>query len=158
MVQLFPPPGEFDAPNGFRIAPVYIIQLGDPRTKAGLPEFLADNEAVNEPVFISSLASCFLYMNLAATSLGLTCQWVSITNAPPVQAGIKKLIGIPDLYKIYDMLALGYPAAEPNPKLLRDKADMVHYDYCKTDEFRTDEEVAAFAKKTQAWAKAQHRP
>lgn len=157
IVELFPPRGELDAPNDFRSAPVYIIQLGDPRTKSGLPEFLVGNEARNEPIFISSLASSFLYMTLAATSLGLTCQWVSVVGSPAVQAGLKKLIGIPDLYKVYDMLALGYPAAEPNPKLLRDKADMVHYDYCKVDEFHTDEEVAAFAKQTQTWAKAQHR-
>lgn len=157
IVDQFPPRGELDASNDFRIAPVYIIQLGDPRTKAGLPEFLVGNEARNEPVFISSLASSFLYMNLAATSLGLTCQWVSVAGSPPVQAGLKKLIGIPEVFKLYDMLALGYPAAEPGSKLLREKDDMVHYDYCKTDEFRNDEEVAAFAKQTQSWAKAQHK-
>ena len=157
IVGLFPPPGEMDAPNDFRIAPVYIIQLGDPRTKAGLPEFLAGNETMNEPVFISSLANSFLYLNLAATSLGLTGQWISVASSPHVQAGIKKLVGIPDFYKLYDVLAIGYPAAGSSPKLLRDAADMVHYDYCKLDEFRTDKEAAAFAKKTQAWAKEQHK-
>ena len=141
IVGLFPPHGELDAPNDFRIAPVYIIQLGDPRTKAGLPEFLVGNEARNEPVFISSLASSFLYLNLAATSLGLTGQWISVAGAPPVQAGIKKLIGIPDGFKLYDVLAIGYPAAEPSQKLLRDAGHMVHHDYCNVDEFRTDKEV-----------------
>jgi len=157
IVELFPPPGEMDAPNDFRIAPVYIIQLGDPRTKAGLPEFIVGDESKTDPVFISSLASSFLYLNLAATSLGLTGQWISVAGSPPVQAGIKKLIGIPDLYKLYDVLAIGYPAAEPSPKLLRDAADMVHYNYCKVDEFRTDEEAAALAKETQNWAKEQHK-
>jgi len=157
IVDLFPPRDDLEAQNDFRSAPAYIIQLGDPRTKTGLPEFLIDNEPRNEPVFISSLANSFLYMILAATSLGLTCQWVSVVGSPPVQAGLKRLIGIPDVFKIYDMLALGYPAAEPRPKLLRDTAGMVHYDYCRSDEFRTDEEVTAFAKKTQAWAKAQHK-
>ena len=157
IVGLFPPPGELDAPNDFRIAPVYIIQLGDPRTKVGLPEFLVGNEKKNEPVFISSLASSFLYLNLAATSLGLTGQWISIAGEPTVQTGIKKIVGIPDVFKIYDVLAIGYPAADISPKLLRDVADMVHYDYCKLVEFRTDEEVADFAKKTQSWAKEQHK-
>ena len=64
---------------------------------------------------------------------------------------------IPDFYKLYDVLAIGYPAASPSIKLLRDVADMVHYDYCKLDEFRTDEEAASFAKKTQTWAKEQHK-
>ena len=157
IIDLFPPPGELDAPNDFRVAPVFIIQLGDPRTKAGLPEFLVGNEKRNEPVFISSLASSFLYLNLAATSMGLTGQWISVAGSPPVQAGIKKLVGIPDVFKLYDVLAIGYPAMKPSPKLLRDASDMVHYDYCKQNEFRTDEEVATFAKKTQSWAKDQHK-
>lgn len=160
IVELFPPLTELEAENDFRIAPAYIIQLGDPRTKAGLPkiEVKIDNMSpATDPVFISSLANSFLYLNLAATSLGLTCQWVSIAGAPFVQAGLKKLVGIPDIYKVYDMLAIGYAAAEPGPKLLRDKADMTHYDYCKESDFRSDEEVAAFAKKTQAWAMAQHK-
>jgi len=157
IVGLFPPLSDFDAPNDFRVAPVYIIQLGDPRTKAGLPEVPEGVELGDNPVFISSLANSFLYMNLAATSLGLTCQWVSIVGSPPIQTGIKELVRIPDVFKIYDMLALGYPAAEANPKLLRDKAEIVHFDYCEESEFRNDEEVASFAKKTQAWAKAQHK-
>ncbi len=157
IVDLFPPQDDLRAPRDFRSAPAYIIELGDPRTKAGLPEFLIDNESMNEPIFVSSLANSFLYMILAATSLGLSCQWVSVVTAPPIQAGLKKLIGIPDLFRIYDMLALGFVAAEPMPKLLRDTAGMVHYDYCSKDEFRTDEDVASFAEKTQAWAKAQHK-
>ena len=157
IVDLFPPQNDLRAPRDFRSAPAYIIQLGDPRTKTGLPEFIAGDEAMNEPIFISSLANSFLYMILAATTLDLTCQWVSVAGAPPIQAGLKKLIGIPELFRIYDMLALGYAAAEPRPKLLRDTVGMVHYDYCSKDEFRTNEEAAAFAKKTQAWAKAQHK-
>jgi 5,6-dimethylbenzimidazole synthase len=157
IVDLFPPQDDLRAPKDFRSAPAYIIQLGDPRTKAGLPEFIIENESMNEPIFISSLANSFLYMIMAATSLGLTCQWVSVVSAPHIQAGLKKLIGIPEVFRIYDMLALGYAAAEPRPKLLRDAAGMVHYDYCAKDEFRTDKEVVAFAKETQAWAKAQHK-
>ncbi len=151
------PQSDLTAENDFRIAPVYIIELGDPRTKCGLPEIIRDNESMNEPIFISTLANSFLYMNLAATSLGLSCQWVSIVSSPYVQSELKKLIGIPDLFKVYDMLALGYPAAEPESKLLRDMAEMAHYDYCVKDEFRSDEEVSTFAKRTHAWTTAQHR-
>ena len=42
--------------------------------------------------------------------------------------------------EIYDMMALGYPAIEPAPKLLKDKAQTVHYDDCGIDDFRTDKE------------------
>jgi nitroreductase len=157
IVDIFPPQNDLRAPKDFRSAPAYIIQLGDPRTKAGLPDFIAANEAMSEPIFISSLANSFLYMILAATSLGLTCQWVSVVSEPHIQAGLKKLVGIPDVYRIYDMLALGYSAAEPRAKFLRDKDKTVHYNYCAKDEFRTDEDAVTFAGKTKAWAKAQHK-
>jgi len=157
IVDLFPPQEELRAPKDFRSAPAYIIQLGDPRTKIGLPEFIVNNESMNEPIFISSLANSFLYMILAATSLGLTCQWVSVVSSAQIREGLKELVGIPEAYRIYDMLALGYAAAEPGTKFLREKGEIVHYDYCTEDEFRTEEQVTAFARKTRAWAKAQHR-
>ena len=56
----------------------------------------------------------------------------------------RQLIGIPDDYEIYDMMALGWPAYKlTSKKLLRDKEKMVHYDYCGKDDFRTEEEVNA---------------
>jgi 5,6-dimethylbenzimidazole synthase len=157
VVDLFPPNNELRAQKDFRSAPAYIIQLGDPRTKVGLPDFIVANESMSEPIFISSLANSFLYMILAATSLGLTCQWVSVVSEPHIQACLKKLIGIPDVYRVYDMLALGYASAKPRTKFLRDRDTIVHRDYCSQNEFRTDEEAVAFARKTKAWAKAQHK-
>jgi nitroreductase len=157
IVDLLPAPNDLLDEADFRIAPVYIIELCDPRTKAGLPEILVNNENINETLVFSSLANSFLYMMLAATSLGLTCQRVSPVDSPNVQPRLKKLAGIPDLFKVYAMLALGYPAKEPGTKLLRDTAGMVHYDYCMMDEFRTDEDVSAFAKRTHDWSVAQHK-
>ena len=44
------------------------------------------------------------------------------------QCLLKDLLGIPPEMEVYDMMALGYPAARPRTKLLRDKDRMVHYD------------------------------
>ena len=70
---------------------------------------------------------------------------------------LKDLLGIPPEIEVYDMMALGYPAAKPRPKLMRDKERMVHYDYCGEDDFRTDAEVNDFIKRTRAWVTAGHR-
>jgi hypothetical protein len=64
---------------------------------------------------------------------------------------IKDLLGIPEPVEIYDMMLLGYPAATARPKFLRPKEKMVHYDDCGPDDFRTDEEVREFIRKTRAW-------
>ena len=110
-----------------------------------------------QSVFNSSLASAFLYMHLAATTLGLASQWVTAVQEPLVHCLLKDLLGIPIEMEVYDMMAVGYPASKPKPKLMRAKEKMVHYDYCGTENFRTDEEVNDFVRRTRTWVMAAHR-
>ena len=133
-----PPPYQ----AGFADAPVFIITCGDPRTQEAYP--LISVSVMGESTFVSSLASAFLYMHLAATALGLGSQWVSSTVNPYNQLLIKKLLGIPKELKIYDMMAVGYSASIPKPRLVRAKKEMVHYDYYDEAKFRIDEEVNKF--------------
>jgi nitroreductase len=94
--------------------------------------------------FTSSLASCFLYMILAATSLGLGTQWVSAIAHHYVQTMTKDLLKLPKEFEIFEMLAIGYPDMEPKPRLVRAKHDMVHYDYHDKTKFRTDLQIKDF--------------
>jgi nitroreductase len=141
-------------PMDFSNAPVYIILLGDPRTKAGLPPRLAADNKMNQPVFNSSLANAFLYMHLAAAALGLASQWMSRVGLPFMQPELKKLLGIPEGFQVYDMMVVGYPAIKAREKLLRPKDKMIHYGTSEKDDFRTDEEVEDFANRTRTWAMA----
>jgi len=127
------------APAGYVRAPVFIILCGDPRTKEAYPLNATLNRGDSH--FTSSLASAFLYMQLAATTLDLGSQWVSTIAAPYVQSFTKDLLRIPEELEIYDMLAVGYPAREPEPRFVRAREDMVHYDHYDKTKFRTDEEV-----------------
>lgn len=135
----------------YRAAPVLIILFGDTRTKAGLPMMLRYDPDRCQTIYTSSLANAFLYMQLAATSLGLTSQWVSNVQTPLAHCLIKNLLGIPPQMEIYDMMAVGFPAARSKPKLMRSKEKMVHYDFCDNKGFRTDEEVNDFIRKTRTW-------
>ncbi len=132
-----------EGPVGFASAPVFIILCGDIRTKNAYP--LSAVYQKGESNFISGLASALLYMHLAATTLGLASQWVSaIGDQFFIECSVKELLRVPKELEIYDMMALGYPAAEPKPRLLRDKAEMVHYDYYDRNKFRTEKEVEDF--------------
>ena len=142
-----PHPGEPD----YSAAPVFILVLGDNRTREGLPMGLRYDPYHQQSTFTSGLASAFLYMHLAATSLGLASQWVSASSWGYPQCMIKNLLGIKKELEIYDMLAVGYPGYEPKPKLLRDKKTIVHYDDCGENDFRTDEEVKDFIRKARTW-------
>jgi nitroreductase len=145
----------FRGPMNWSTAPVFIILYGDIRTKVGLPMMAQVHDF--EKIFNSSLASAFLNMHLAVTSLGLASQWVSLIGIPEIDASVKKLLEIREELRAYDMMALGYPAVKPRPKLIRARECMVHYDNCGLNAFRTDEEVADYARRTKTWATACHR-
>jgi nitroreductase len=118
----------------------------------GLPGDAAEQDRRVDNLFCSSLASAFLYLHLAATTLGLASAWVSAAEAQ--QERLKEILNIPEPLRIYDMMAVGYGSRAPVPKVLRDKADMVHYD--DAGNYRTDDQVTADAEKTKAWCISAH--
>ena len=107
-------------------------------------------------IFCSSMASTFLLMHLAAASLGLSSQWYSAAGSPAVEQEIRNVIGIPDDLKIYDLMVLGYPAVPPVPKDVRTVKDMLHYNACGKDDFRSKEQVEKEAAITKAWCLSAH--
>lgn len=139
--------------ENYENAPVFIILLGDWRAKVGLPGSADEQNRRVDNLFCSSLASAFLYMHLAATTLGLASAWVSAASEKP-QKKIKEILGIPEPLRIYDMMAVGYGSRSPVPKVIRNKEDIVHYD--DAGHYRTDAQVIADAEKTKAWCFSAH--
>jgi len=127
---------------GFKDAPVFIILCGDPRTRESYP--LLTLLTRGDSHFASALASAFLNMALAATTLGLGSQWMSATGHPFVMCLLKNLLGIPDKLVIYDTMAVGFPAEQPKPRLVRERADLVHYGRYDRAKYRTDEQIRDF--------------
>jgi 5,6-dimethylbenzimidazole synthase len=132
-------------PGGdYGVAPVFILVLGDTRTRAGLPMGYRYSHLQWQNELNSSLAGAYLYMHLAAKSLGLGSQWVSSASAPYSQCMIKDLLKIPVEFEIYDMMALGYTAVEPGSRILRDIKEMIHYDSDNPVKFRTEGQIKEF--------------
>jgi nitroreductase len=140
----------------FRDAPVFIFALCDWRAYVGLPFDTERDDPLVASIFCSSMASTFLYMHLAAAALGLSSQWYSAAGSPATEKEIRSVIGIPEDLKIYDLMVLGYPAAPPVPKEVRDIKSILHWNACGTDDFRSDEQVAEEAKATKAWCLSAH--
>jgi nitroreductase len=111
------------APAGPSLAQLFIIVCSDVNNKP--PASLGRR---SDSMFYSSLGNSIIYMALAATTVGLGAQWVSAIAVPGVEAGVKKLLGLPDDWQIFDMLALGFPDGEANPRTVREMSDIVHYD------------------------------
>jgi 5,6-dimethylbenzimidazole synthase len=123
----------------FKTSPVLILVVGDPRVSKSFP--LLTYVERQEANLVSALASAFLYMTLAATSLGLGSHWASLVGSAYPSTMIRDLLGIPDEYRIYDMLGLGYPAMEPKPRLVRDRQAMTHLERFDQTKYRTDEQI-----------------
>jgi 5,6-dimethylbenzimidazole synthase len=150
-------PAKKDLPRrSFKDAPVFILLLCDWRAKVGLPGRLSEDQTRVASLYTSSLANAFLYMHLAATALGLASQWYTATTSREAETAIKEIIGIPESLTIYDMLVIGYGASPPHTKIARNLDEMVHYDNCGVQDFRTDEEVNAYARITKAWCLSGH--
>ena len=130
------------APPGYVRAPVFIILCGDTRTEDAYPLYVTLERGGS--IFNSSQASVFLYMTLAATTLGLGAQWVSAIASPYVQSFTKDLLKIPKELEIYDMLAVGYPDTEPGPRPMRAKEETVHYNYYDKAKYHTEQEIKEF--------------
>jgi len=143
-------------PRSFRDAPVFILLIADWRAMVGLPGHPTEINDLIKGIYQSGLASAFLYLHLAATSLGLAAQWYTSATRPDAEREIRNLIGYPDSFTIYDMMVLGYPEAAPHPKELRSLDSMIHYNACGAQDFRTDEQVIADAEKTWNWCLLQH--
>ena len=124
---------------------VMIFAVGDPRTRQA--QVLSAQILPNS--YISSMANAFLYMHLAAATLGLGSQWLSSSNKYLPQALIKQELGIPRGYDIYDMFCLGYPDQSPVPRRVRKLEEIVHWNNYDMSKYRSDEEVKKFAREIQ---------
>jgi 5,6-dimethylbenzimidazole synthase len=140
----------------YKQAPVFILVFGDTRTLPGLPLVVQYTQQRVRYTFQASLSNALLYLHLAAATLGLASRWISAVQSPLAAHGIKDLLGLPEFLEVLDMMAVGYPALEPKPKLMRKKQQMIHYGRSKPAEFRTDREVETYIRKARSWSSATH--
>ena len=146
--------GRWDCP----LAPVDILVMGDTRRRVGLPMAARHSRQKGDSIFESSLSNAFMYMWLAARSLGLAAQPVSAVKYPKVQGLVKHLLNLPDFIYVYDIFLVGHNAMEggPSAKLMRHLDDMVHHDRAADDEFMSEEALRKEMVKLRAGNVARH--
>ncbi len=139
-------------------APVMIAVLGDTRRRVGLPMAARYATQKGDSIFESSIANAFLYLLLAAHSLGLAAQPVSGVKYPTVEGKVKHLLNLPEYIYLYDLVLVGESAmdAPPSGKLMRTRGEMVHHDRAADDEFMSEEELRAQIVKLRAGNVARH--
>ena len=88
------------------------------------------------------MANASYSIHLAAAALGLGSEWVSIL--PAIEPDLKTILGVPQVFRIYTIIPIGYPAYEPPPGFRRDISEILHYDKYDMSKFRSDEQVIEF--------------
>jgi len=141
------------------LAPVFILVLGDTRRRAGLPMNARYSKQKGDSIFESSLSNAFMYLWLAAHSLGLAAQPVSAVKNSRVQGLVKHLLDLPDFIYIYELLLVGYSAMEagPSAKLTRHLEEMVHRDRAGEGDFLSEEELRKQIRKLRVGNVARHK-
>lgn len=134
-------------------AQAMIVVCGDTRKRINLPgqkhKVVHGKIILKKPlnivdvdsIYASSMSAAFIHMLLAATTLGLGSQYITLTSSPIKEKRIKEKLGIPDHMKIYDTLALGYPKYEPRKKFTRELQDIVHFGNYDMSKSQTDEYI-----------------
>ncbi len=130
-----------EGPAPYAVAPVPITILGDPRTLLTSVASVSIITAERE-VFHHNMANAAVVMHLAATAAGLNSEWISVN--PAWEASLKNFLGVPEIYRLPLMVALGYAAKEPRPGFRRNLDDIVHREKYDMSRFRSSEAVLSY--------------
>ena len=117
-------------------APVHIVVLGDGRRQWGTVQG-AHTFGRGQTHLWDSLANCSQLIHLAAASLGLGAQWVTIH----IPEAFSKVMDTPDLLTYYLIIPLGWPAVERRPGWRRELSEIVHHDTYDRSLYMTNEDA-----------------
>jgi nitroreductase len=120
-------------------APVLIVILGDGRRQWGTVQG-ALTFGRHQSHLTDALANAATLMHLAAASLGLGSQHVTIHIEEP----FKRVLGVPDLVMIHHIVPVGWPAMERRPGVRRPLEDIVHYDRYDMKKYMSNEQIIDF--------------
>jgi 5,6-dimethylbenzimidazole synthase len=122
--------------------PALIAVIGDGRrqwgTVMGGHTFGRDQSHLTD-----GLANACMLMHLAAASLGLGTQWVTIH----IQDPFKRILEVPDIYTFYLIIPIGYPAIEPKRGVRRELSEMLHYEKYDQSKYMSNAEVINYLAK-----------
>lgn len=145
-------PRLLEEPKGrfaFANAPVFIIVCGDMRAHDIEPK----NVQVGYMPYViySDLAIAAVYIHLAAATLGLATHWVSSVAEPHLEVYVKDILGVPTNWQLFELIAVGFPAAAPRPRYVRPREELIHYDQLDKSRVKTDKQMKEYIAKIREW-------
>lgn len=125
--------------RGWADAPVAIVVLGDGRKQWGT--VLAGMTYGHQMTHLTDgLANASQNIHLAAASLGLGSQWITIN----IQEPFRRILNVPDMLMVYLIIPIGYPAVERRPGYRREMGALVHYDSYDQSRYLTNKQIVEY--------------
>ena len=130
---------QIQARVGWSRAPVVIAVLGDGRRQLASVS-LVSTPGRNQTHLTDALANVSLSIHLAAASLGIAAEWVSIH----IQEPFKELLNVPPLLMLHTIIPLGYPQKELSGSYRRKLREIVHYESYDPAKMMTSEDILKY--------------
>lgn len=130
---------DLQARPGFREAPALIALLGDGRRQLASVSG-ASTPGRHQTHLTDALSNAATHIHLAAASLGLSAQWVSIH----IQEPFKALLGVPPLLTLHSLIPIGYPEGKLAGSYRRKLEEIVHHETYDRSKYMTTEGVVAY--------------
>ncbi len=139
----------------FKDAPLMIVVCGDPRTVQAtvLGAHINDGEYTTFHMNMANVASM---IHLAAAAQGLGSQWVSML--PLWESSLKSLLEIPEVYRVYTLIPIGYPSYKPLGAYRRKLEEIVHSEKFDRSRYRTHEQVIRYVADLRKKTRESYRP
>ena len=140
---------------GFKDAPVLIVVCGDRRMLQAstlAARFIGTEGGGGDATYLKGVSNATFCLHLAAASLGLGSQWVSVTTQ--YEQLLKPLLEVPAILQIHTIVPLGYPDYEPLPPYRREPEEFVHYEKYDLSKFRYGEQIIQYINKLRDRTKA----
>lgn len=108
--------------SGLFTAPVFIFVFNNPEEKDTEDEFSEIQKIWN----IQSISNACQNLLLAAKAMDLGTCWIGALLT--IEPEIKKLLGAPEEAQLMTVIALGYPAEDPFPRIRKSISEIVYYE------------------------------
>jgi len=127
---------ELTSRPGWSEAPALIVVIGDGRrqwaTVLGGHTFGRHASHLTD-----GLANTCMLIHLAAASLGLGTQWVTVH----VEDGFKRVLNVPDLMTVFSVIPVGYPDVPRRKGIRRPLADLIHRNQYDRGKYRSNRQI-----------------
>jgi 5,6-dimethylbenzimidazole synthase len=126
---------------GFAHAPALIVVLGDGR-RQWTTVMGGHTLGRHQSHLTDGLASACVLMHVAAAALGLGSQWVTIH----IEDGFKRLLGVPDVMTLYQIIPIGYPDGPQKKTTRRRLTEIVHQDHYDPKKHMTNRQIIDYVR------------